>query len=231
MPDASVFEGAGVTSRRPASTCYQSHMGFAVVGLTGGIGSGKSTVAAMFAEHGVPVIDADRIAREVVEPGGPGLAEVVAAFGNEVLGEDGSLDRAALGRRVFEDEGARGRLERILHPRIAQASMERFVALAAQGYPYALYEAALLVEKGRHRTMDALVVVSASEVTQLARVQARDGLDRAAAAARIASQLPLEEKVRVADYVIENDGDLEQTRDQVGTVHRALLERFGGEGR
>lgn len=212
-------------------TCYQSRVGLAIVGLTGGIGSGKSTVARMFAEAGVPVVDADQIARDVVEPGTPGLAEVVAAFGSGVLTSDGRLDRAALGREVFADEERRKQLERILHPRIAQASMERFAALADDGHPYAIYEAALLVENGSHRSMSALVVVSADQATQIARVRARDGLDEAAARARIAAQLPLVEKVRVADYVIENVGRLEQTQAQVMAVHHALLERFAGDAR
>lgn len=204
-------------------------MAFAIVGLTGGIGSGKSTVARFFAEQGVPVVDADRIAREVVEPGTDGLAELVREFGSNVLGPDGRLDRAALGKRVFEDPEARKRLEAILHPRIAQASMARFAELARDGHPYAIYEAALLVENGSYRMMNALVVVTASEATQLARVRARDGLDEAAARARIAAQLPLADKVRVADYVIENDGDLERTRERTLEVHRALLARFAGD--
>jgi dephospho-CoA kinase len=206
-------------------------VGFAVVGLTGGIGSGKSTVAKMFAEQGIPVLDADRIARDVVAPGTEGLAEVVATFGPEVLTREGQLDRGALGKRVFGDEALRKRLEGILHPRIARASMERFAALAQEGHPYAIYEAALLVENGSYRSMGALVVVTASEATQIARVQARDGLDEGAARQRIAAQLPMAEKVRVADYVIENDGDLEETRAQAMAVHRALLERFAGGAR
>lgn len=201
-------------------------MAFGIVGLTGGIGSGKSTVARMFAEQGVPVVDADRIAREVVEPGTEGLAEVVAAFGPEVLDRDGGLDRAALAQRVFDDAAARKRLEAILHPRIAQASMARFADLSTQGHPYAIYEAALLVENGSHRVMSALVVVTASEPTQIERVRARDGLDAEAARARIAAQLPLADKVRVADYVIENDGSLEETRERTLEVHRALEARF-----
>jgi dephospho-CoA kinase len=202
---------------------------FAIVGLTGGIGSGKSTVARMFAEQGVPVVDADRIAREVVEPGTDGLREVVEAFSEDVLDEEGRLDRAKLGDRVFSDEAARKRLESILHPRIAAASMARFAELAQEGHPYAIYEAALLVENRSHAMMQALVVVSASEETQVARVCARDGIDEEAARKRIAAQLPLEEKVAVADYVISNDGSLEQTRARTLEVHRELLARFGGE--
>ena len=201
-------------------------MGFTVVGLTGGIGSGKSTVARCFAELGVPVVDADQVAREVVLPGTDGLREVVEAFGPSVLDEHGRLDREALGRRVFEDPEARKRLEGILHPRIAARSMERFAQLAGEGHAYALYEAALLVESGRSGAMGALIVVAVDEATQVRRVCARDSLDEADARARIAAQLPLAEKVAVADYVIHNDGALEETRARVGAVHAELLTRF-----
>ncbi len=204
-------------------------VGFEIVGLTGGIGSGKSTVAGFFAELGVPIVDADRIAREVVEPGTEGLAEVVAAFGEQLLDGEGRLDRAALGRRVFDDPGARQRLESILHPRIGALSMQRLMALKQEGHPYALYEAALLVENGSHRMMGKLVVVAVDEATQLARVKARDGLDDDAVQARIASQLPLADKIAAADYVIRNDGSLEQTRARVEAVHRALLASQGAE--
>lgn len=204
-------------------------MAFGVVGLTGGIGSGKSTVARLFREQGVPVVDADQIARDVVEPGTDGLEAVVEAFGDGVLDPYGRLDRKRLGERVFVDEAARKKLEGILHPRIGAASMARFAELAQREHPYAIYEAALLVENGIHRTMQALVVVSASEEKQIARVMARDGLDEAAARQRIAAQLPLADKVAVADYVIDNDGPLEATRARTLEVHRALLERFGGE--
>lgn len=204
-------------------------MGFAIVGLTGGIGSGKSTVAGFFAELGIPIVDADRVAREVVEPGTEGLAEVVAFFGDEVLDRNGSLDRAKLGERVFEDGEARKKLESILHPRIAALSTQRLAALASEGHPYAIYEAALLVENRSQRMMSALIVVAVDEVTQRARVQARGGLDADAVRARIASQLPLAEKVRVADFVIENNGSLDETRRRVVEVHQLLLERFGDE--
>ena len=201
-------------------------MAFSVVGLTGGIGSGKSTVARIFAARGVPVVDADQVARDVVEPGSDGLREVVAAFGEDILAPDGRLDRAALGDRVFADAEARAALEGILHPRIAAASLARFTELAAEGHPYAIYEAALLVETGRHRSMGALVVVSVDLATQLARVQERDGCTEEQARARVASQLPLAEKEAVADYVIRNDGSLEETEAQTLEVHRALLARF-----
>ena len=199
-----------------------------MVGLTGGIGSGKSTVARMFAELGVPVVDADQVARDVVEPGTEGLAAVVERFGDEVLDEDGRLDRAKLGQRVFDDAAARKELEGILHPRIAAASLARFQALAQEGHPYALYEAALLVESGRHRTMGALVVVAVDAETQVARVRSRDALSAEDARKRMAAQLPLAEKVAAADHVIRNDGSLDETRARVREVHERLVARFGG---
>ena len=198
------------------------------VGLTGGIACGKSTVAGFFAELGVPVIDADRVAREVVEPGTDGLAEVVRAFGAEILAPDGSLDRKKLGDRVFADEAARRTLNAITHPRIAAKSAEKIAAAAASGAPYVLYEAALLVENGIHRALDALVVVTVPPEVQLERPMTRDGIGEAAARARIAAQLPLAEKVAVADHVVDNRGSLEETRSATEETHRALARRFGG---
>lgn len=203
-------------------------MAVPTVGLTGGIACGKSTIARFFAELGIPVIDADRLAREVVEPGTEALADIVDAFGEEVLLPDGSLDRKKLGDRVFSDRAARMRLNAITHPRIAAASARRMSELADVGAPYVIYEAALLVENGIHRAMGALVVVSARPETQLRRLMERDGIDEEAAQARIDSQLPLGEKVAVADYVIQNDGSLGEARRRVLDVHGALTKRFGG---
>ncbi len=201
----------------------------AVVGLTGGIACGKSTVAAIFVELGVPVVDADQIAREVVAPGSEGLAEVVREFGADVLGPDGALDRKALGAIVFADEARRRRLESITHPRIAARSMERFGELAASAdAAYGIYEAALLVENGSHRMFAALVVVAATPAAQLARLIARDGLDEGAARARIAAQLPIEQKRALADHVIDNDGDRASLAARTREVHDALARRFGG---
>lgn len=203
-------------------------MAFLVVGLTGGIGSGKSTVARLFAEFGVPVVDADQVARDVVEPGTDGLRELVATFGETILSADGRLDRKALGDRVFGDDDERRKLEAILHPRIGMESLRQLSALDAAGHPYALYEAALLVETGRHETMGALVVVSVDAQTQRERVMQRDALDETQAQARIDSQLPLADKVAVADFVVHNDGTLDATKTQVAEVHAALLARTEG---
>ena len=195
----------------------------AFIGLTGGIASGKSTVAARFRELGVTVVDADALAREVVAKGTDGLAEIVKTFGADVLDADGALDRKKLGAIVFEDDDARRTLERITHPRIAALSMQRMAQVAASGAPYGLYEAALLVEKGTHRTMNGLVVVAVSPEVQLARVMSRDGLDEAAARARLAAQMPLEDKLAAATWTIWNDADLATLHARVDDVHRAIL--------
>jgi dephospho-CoA kinase len=202
----------------------------AIVGLTGGIASGKSTVGRIFRELGVHVVDADVVAREVVAKGSEGLAEVVRALGEDVLAADGSLDRKKVGAIVFADAEKRKRLEAVTHPRIGARSMEELGRLAARGDAYGIYEAALLVESGSHRMMQALVVVAAQEETQVRRVMARDGLGEDEARARIAAQLPLAEKIAVADHVIWNDADESALRARTVEVHAALTARFGGTG-
>ncbi len=169
-----------------------------VFGLTGGIGCGKSTVARLFADRGVSVIDADRVARDVVAPGTEGLALVLERFGGEVLASDGTLDRKRLGDRVFRDATERRALEAIVIPRIAQESMARFAALSEQGVRWGLYEAALLVENGTHRMLAGLVVVTANPVVQRERVMKRDNLTSSEAEARIEAQWPLAKKVAEA---------------------------------
>ncbi|HVY48749.1 MAG TPA: dephospho-CoA kinase [Minicystis sp.] len=198
-------------------------------GLTGGIASGKSTVAARLRELGVPVIDADQLAREVVAPGSEGLAAVVAAFGEGVLAEDGALDRKALAAVAFADPARRRQLNAILHPRIAALTMQRSAALAARGEPVACYEAALLVENGLADAFRPLVVVAVPEDVQVARAMARDGSTEADARARIAAQLPLADKVNVADHVIDNAGSIEATRRRTDDVLRAIRAAAGLE--
>jgi dephospho-CoA kinase len=198
-----------------------------VVGLTGGIAAGKSSVARCFEALGVPIVDADKLARDAVAKGSAGLAEIVAAFGEDVLLADGTLDRKALGARVFADAGLRARLNAITHPRIAQLGAEQIAEHAARGAQYVLYEAALIVENGLHRSFQALVVVSVDPVVQLARLIKRDGLSESAAQARIAAQMPLEKKLEVADFVIDNSGAPEALRERVADVHASLLARFG----
>ena len=195
-----------------------------LVGLTGGIASGKSTVARLIADQGIPVLDADRLAREVVEPGQPALAEI-ARLWPQVLTADGRLDRRRLGAIVFADARERARLEAITHPRIVALADARAAALAAAGHRLAFYEASLLVETGRHRDLDGLVVVTASPETQVARAMARDRLAREEVEARVAAQLPLAAKVAAATFVIDNDGDREATAAQVAQLITALRGR------
>jgi dephospho-CoA kinase len=193
-----------------------------VVGLTGGIATGKSTVGKMFARLGARRIDTDRLAREVVEPGQPGLAAVVARFGGEVLTADGRLDRKALGKIVFHDAGLRKELEAILHPLIGELMREELRAAEAAGDCIVLVEVPLLYETGFQRETDRVIVVTADRETQLARLKERDGLDEAEAMRRIAAQMPLSEKAARADYVIDNSGSLAETEKQVEAVWQIL---------
>lgn len=176
-------------------------------GLTGGVACGKSAVARHFRDEGLDVIDADQVARDVVVPGSEGLAAVVRAFGERILKPSGELDRKALGAQVFSDHAKRGELNAILHPRIAAATLVRAEALGNHGVGLACYEAALIVENGMADAFRPLVVVAASHTVQLARLRARDGLTARDAEARISAQCSLEDKLAVADYVIDNDGD------------------------
>jgi dephospho-CoA kinase len=196
-----------------------------VIGLTGGIASGKSTVAGMFRDLGVPIVDADLLARQVVEPGTPAMAEIARAFGPEVIGPDGQLDRKRLGERIFTDPAARAVLNAITHPRIAAASAAALGELAGRGQPVALYEAALLVENRIHERLGGLIVVSVPLEVQIARLRERDHLDEEGARARISAQLPLAEKVAVADWVVDNGGSVEHTRVQVEQIWREIQEK------
>jgi dephospho-CoA kinase len=197
------------------------------IGLTGGIASGKSTVARVLERVGAGIVDADRIAREVVDKGSDGLREVVAAFGREVLADDGSLDRQKVAAVVFKDEQARRTLQAITHPRIGQLSARRIAELLASAASYVVYDAPLLVEVGAHKGLDALIVVAAGEANQVARAVERDGLSPEEAKRRIAAQLPLSRKVEVADYVIHNDGTLAELEQRALEVHGEIVRRFG----
>jgi dephospho-CoA kinase len=192
-----------------------------VFGLTGNIGTGKSTVAQLFVEHGIPVVDADQVARDVVAPGTPGLVEVAARFPG-VVNEAGVLDRKALGERVFADAQERAALNAILHPRIGLEVRTRLDRLAARGVDAAIYEAALIVENGLHHGLDGLIVVTAPVEEQIRRLRLRDGMSEADARARIAAQLPAHEKVKAADFVVENTGAPELLRAQVARVVDAV---------
>ncbi len=194
-------------------------------GLTGGIASGKSTVAAVFRREGVPVIDADEVAREVVRPGEPALAAIVATFGQAVLLTDGTLDRKRLGALVFEDATLRAKLDAIVHPAIAQRSAAHFARLEAE--PLVCYDAALLVERGMADAFRPLVVVAAPRALQRTRLVARDDLTEAEAEARLEAQAPVEAKIAAADLVVHNDADLQtleaRAHEALAEVRRRLL--------
>ena len=189
-----------------------------LVGLTGGIGAGKSVVAKRLAELGAVVIDSDQLAREVVAPGTDGLAEVVAAFGPGVLGEDGTLNRPALAQRVFADQQARERLEAIIHPRVRA----RTAALVAQAPPGSVVvnDVPLLVESGIEGMFDLVIVVLASEATRIRRLVEERGMSEDEARRRIAAQATDEQRRAVADIVLDNDGSLDDLRAAVDKVWR-----------
>ena len=198
-----------------------------VIGLTGGIAAGKSAVARLLRERGAAVVDADELARRVVAPGEPALAEIVQRFGSEVLSADGTLDRKKLGAIVFADGAARAALNQMTHPRIAARAQEDIAAAARHGARVVFYEAALLVENGVHRMLDGLIVVAAPEPVQVQRLIGRDHLTEDEARARIAAQLPLEDKIAVATWVIHNDADLDALARRVDEVVAEIEARHG----
>ncbi len=198
-----------------------------VFGLTGGIASGKSTVATRLRKRGVPVVDADLLAREVVAPGTAGLRAVVAEFGDGILGADGALDRKALAAIVFADPVARRRLNAITHPLIGALGMERAAEHGVRGEPLVCYEAALIVENGMADAFRPLVVVVAPVEVQMARLSTRDAASREDAIARIRSQMPGIDKTRVADFVIETIGTLEENARRTDEVLAAICARLG----
>lgn len=206
-----------VESARPSS-----HRPFRVA-LTGGIASGKTTVANLFAELGVPLVDSDVIAREVVEPGQPALAAVADCFGPDVLGPDGQLDRRRLRELIFADATARSRLEGILHPAI-RAEMERQSERAAASAPYHLLVIPLLAEGGGRDRADRVLVVDAPESLQIERLLARDTVTRAQAEASLQAQASRTARLAIADDVVTNTGRLDALREQVQALHERYLE-------
>lgn len=190
------------------------------LGLTGGIGSGKSTVAELLRRRGAVVIDADLLAREVVEPGTPGLAALVRLVGEQVLLPDGRLDRASLGRLVFADPALRAQVEQVVHPAVRARAAE--LEAAASPGSVVVHMIPLLVETGQQDDFDQVIVVDADPATQLARVQARDHLDREQAQARVAAQASREQRLAAADLVIDNSSDLAALEEQVDQVWRRL---------
>ncbi len=199
-----------------------------VVGLTGGIATGKSTVAAMFAALGAAIVDADRIAHALQEPGQPCYRAILAAFGPGVLDAEGRIDRRRLGALVFADATARSRLEAIMHPAIREACQAEIRAAEAAGRRLCLVDAALILESGQHHRYQKIVLVTAPEDAQVARLVATRSLTAEEARQRIRAQWPAAAKAALADIVIDNGGELSATRRQVVRVHALLTEKQPG---
>ena len=196
------------------------------IGLTGGVAAGKSTVSAMLAEHGAYVIDADQLAREAVAPGTAGLAAVVEEFGEQVLAEDGSMDRPAVGRLVFGDDSARARLEAIIHPRVRALGEEKArMALDADPGLLVVHDIPLLVETGQAGDFDAVIVVDAPEDLQIERMTANRGWTEDDARARIAAQASREQRRAAATHIIDNTGTHDDLRQRVTEVVAELQQR------
>lgn len=189
-----------------------------LIGLTGGIASGKSTAAKILARHGAVIVDADALAREVVAPDRRAWREIVETFGSEVLQADRELDRQKLRALIFNDPAARKKLESIIHPRVRALAEKRIAQHAAAGHSLIVYEVPLLFEGNLHEWLRPVVLIACSAETQKRRLEQRDGLRPEAADKHIAAQMSLAEKRRLADYVIENDGDLTELERQVRQV-------------
>ncbi|MFA6147167.1 MAG: dephospho-CoA kinase [bacterium] len=196
-----------------------------VFGLTGNIGSGKSTVAAMLRDAGIPVLDADRISREVTALGGRAYAAVVQAFGREIVRDDGSIDRKRLGEIVFADPGLRKQLEAITHPAILEAMRDALGELARKGHRAAVVEATLIHESGRKGLCEAVVSVRCDRETAISRLAARDGMSRSQVEARLRAQMDADRKAGASDYVIDNSGNREETKRQVVALVQVLQEK------
>ena len=193
-----------------------------VIGLTGGIATGKSTVSRMLVEAGLAVLDADLIAREVVQVGEPAYKEIVQAFGSEILARDGSIDRQLLGRLIFAEPSLRQCLNQITHPRIMETIKDRLALFRAQGTPLVILDIPLLFETGMEAMVDEVWVVACDEDIQARRLQNRDGLSPGEVRARLRAQMPLAEKIKSAQRVIDNSLDIDHTRQQVVSLVRSL---------
>lgn len=192
-----------------------------VIGLTGGIGSGKSTVAGEFTRLGVPVIDTDRLARDLVEPGQPALQEIIAQFGPAALQADGTLDRAWLRTRVFSDASDKRALESILHPRIRQCVRDWLATVTSS---YCIVVIPLLLESGQNDLVDRILVVDAPEKEQLKRVAARDGLSHNVVAGIMAAQTDRSTRLSAADDIIVNDGDIDALIEKTRILHKHFMD-------
>jgi len=194
-----------------------------VFGLTGNFGSGKSTVAGIFRRSGIPVIDTDRISQKVMAPDGRAYPRIVLEFGAGILLPDNRIDRKKLGVIVFTDPARRKRLEAITHPIILEATKEYLENLSKKGYPAAMIEAALIHEAGMKEAFEAIICVQCDEETQLRRVMARDGISMEEALSRFRTQMNAELKALRSDHVIDNSGNLDETRAQTERIARILL--------
>jgi dephospho-CoA kinase len=194
-----------------------------IVGVTGGVASGKTTVSRMFEKEGAYIIDADQIARELIQPQRPAWKEIVRIFGKDILKQDGTIDRKRLADITFSDSGQRGVLNGILHPRIKK-EMGRITRRIERNDPHAviIFDAPLLVETGFHRVVDRVVVVTSKETQQIERLKKRAGRTRDETQRIISSQMALEKKVKVADFIIQNEGSIAQTRRRAREVFREL---------
>lgn len=194
-----------------------------LIGLTGGIATGKSTVASMLRELGAKIIDADELARQVVQPGQEAWQDIVSTFGAEILREDRTINREKLRKLVFQNETARQRLESITHPRIRALAEQRIQKLAAEGAEVIVYEAPLLFENQVHLWLRPVILVACDSETQKQRLQKRDGLNEKEIEQHLKAQMPLDQKRKLADFVIENNGDLENLRRQVREVWEKIV--------
>jgi dephospho-CoA kinase len=197
--------------------------GMILVGLTGGVACGKSSVARLFQDCGAILIDADILARTVVEPGTPAFKAIVKSFGKKILLKDGALNREALGKIVFASPAKLKKLSAIVHPRVAreQAKMTRAI-VEQEPQAVVIYDAPVLIEAGAHKRMDKMLVVSADEPTQIKRLCTRNRLSKTEALRRIKSQMPLEKKIKLADYVIDGTLSYEQTKHEVQRIYEEL---------
>lgn len=194
------------------------------IGLTGGIATGKSTVASMLRELGARIVDADQVAREIVEPGQKAWKEIVEAFGKEILRADKTIDREKLRKIVFKDETARKRLETITHPRIRALAQQKMQKLATEGAQVLVYEAALLFENRGHLWLQPVILVACDLATQKKRLRERDGLNDEEIEQHLKAQMAIDEKRRLADYVIENTGARESLKKRVREVWEQIRE-------
>jgi dephospho-CoA kinase len=194
-----------------------------IIGLTGGVASGKTAVSQILREEGAYIIDADQIARELVQPNTPAWNELKRVFGNEILKKDGAIHRKRLAAKIYADPEQRDLLDRILHPRI-KAEMGRRMKEIGQKDPDAIVviDAALLIELGDHREMDKVIVVTSTETQQIQRLRDRNGMTPEEARRILSSQMPLEEKMKVADFIVRNEGSFEETKRRVTEVFQEL---------